>query len=261
MNTDAIEQSFKKSVTESVRLFPEGVGRYRVFTPFHFDDGDHFVIVLRKEETGRWVLTDEGNTYMHMSYAMDVSTLKSGTRNKIIEDALEKYRIQERKGRIVAELENSTNPGNVFYNFVQCLISINNVSYLSRERVVSTFMEDFRNFMSETIDAERIIFDYFDKKNDPSGKYHVDCRINGTPRPLHVYGIFNDSKCQDATIFISQFQRKNWDSNFTSLGIFEDQEKINRRVLARFTDFCDRQFSSLATNQDKIVDFLRNRAG
>ena len=34
--------------------------------------------------------------------------------------------------------------GNVFYNYIQALIKITDVSYLSRERVKSTFWEDFK---------------------------------------------------------------------------------------------------------------------
>jgi hypothetical protein len=35
------------------------------------------------------------------------------------------------------------------------------------------------------------------------------------------------------------------------------QEKANRKVLARFTDVCEKQFSSLAANRDRIERFLK----
>ena len=78
MNIATVQDSFKTAVCDSVELFPEGVDRYRIFTPFHFDDGDHFVIALRKGNRGTWIITDEGHTYMHMSYHMDLSSLKGG---------------------------------------------------------------------------------------------------------------------------------------------------------------------------------------
>ena len=255
MNIDVIQDSFKSAVAGSVNLFPEGVNRYQIFTPFHFDDGDHFVIVLHKEHSGNWIITDEGHTYMHMSYHMDLSSLKQGPRNTIIEGALEKYGIEEKEGQILVRIDEPENAGNIFYNFIQCLISITDVSYLNRERVTSTFMEDFKQFIRETIDAERVKFDYCDKSHDPDGKYQVDCRINGMSRPVHIYAVGNDNKCRDTTISILQFQ--SWSLPFFALGIFADQEQINRKVLSRFTDVCDRQFSSLAANRDKIEGYLR----
>lgn len=255
MNTDVIQSSFKASVDDSVQLFPEGTDRYLVFTPFHFDDGDHFVIVLRKNHSGNWVITDEGHTYMHMSYYMDLSSLSSGNRNKIIESNLEKYNVQEEEGRLIAQISDIARAGDVLYYFIRCLISITDISYLSRERVTSTFMEDFKQFIGESVSPDRIEFNYRDKSRDRDGMYKVDCRVNGMERPLHIYAIGNNDKCRDTTIIILQFQK--WKVPFFSIGIFEDQEIINRKVLSRFTDFCDRQFSSLGANRDKIGNFIK----
>ena len=48
-------------VAAGIHLVSEGIERYRVFTPFQLDDGDHLSIVLKKEG-GDWVLSDEGHT-------------------------------------------------------------------------------------------------------------------------------------------------------------------------------------------------------
>jgi hypothetical protein len=44
---------------------------------------------------------------------------------------------------------------------------------------------------------------------------------------------------------------------YQSLGIFEEQERIQRKVLAKFTDVCDKRFSSLEENKDRIKTHLR----
>lgn len=254
MNANEIEKSFKHAVSKSVTLFAEGVDRFKVFTPFHFDDGDHFVIVLRKGDGNRWVITDEGHTYMHLSYRMDVASLESGSRNKIIESALEKNGVRENGRQLVVELDAPENAGNIFYNFIQCLINITDVTYLSRERVISTFMDDFRLFIKETVVPERLKFDYYYAERDSERKYPVDCFVNGIARPWHLHAINNDSKCRNVTVYIRQFQQ--WDVPFQTLAIFEDQESINRKVLSRFTDVCDRQFSNLTANKPKIEEIL-----
>ena len=74
------------------------------------------------------------------------------------------------------------------------------------------------------------------------------------PRPLFVEALPNDDKTRDSTITLLQFEK--WGSSFRSLAIFEDQEQINRKVLARFSDVCEKQFSSLVANRDRIKRFL-----
>ena len=58
----------------------------------------------------------------------------------------------------------------------------------------------------------------------------------------------------DATIALLQFEK--WGILFRSLAICEDQEAVNRKVLARFSDVCEKQFSSLTTNRGRIHRFL-----
>ena len=145
--------------------------------------------------------------------------------------------------------------GDALYSFVQGLLKISDVSYLSRERVLSTFMDDFRTVMSETVPEERRSFDWSDPEHDPQGMYTVDCRVNGVHRPLFVHALAGDGRTRDATIALLQFER--WEIPFRSLAIFEDQESISRKVLARFSDVCEKQFSSLTSNRERIARFLK----
>ena len=66
MTGERIEREFHEQVIEKIRLAAEGPNRFRVFTPFVFDDGDHLAVVLRKEDA-KWALSDEGHTYMHLA--------------------------------------------------------------------------------------------------------------------------------------------------------------------------------------------------
>jgi hypothetical protein len=190
---------------------------------------------------------------MHLTYDIDEKELLKGTRQKLIDNALAVYRAQDRAGEIVLPVHNNQF-GDALFSYIQALLKITDVSYLSRERVRSTFMDDFRTFISEKVPAQRYEFDWHDPNHDPQAKYTVDCRINRMHRPLFIYALPNDDHTRDATIAILQFEK--WNLTFNTLAIFEEQEEISRKVLARFTDVCQKEFSSLTGAKDRIVRFL-----
>lgn len=253
MSIDTIEQQFHEKVSAKVRLAAEGMDRFRVLTPFLFEDGDHLAIVL-KREGAQWVLSDEAHTYMHLTYDIDEKDLQRGARQKVISNALSTFRIEDRDGELTLAIPEERY-GDALYSFVQALLKITDVSYLTRERVRSTFMEDFRTLLSAAVPEARRSFDWHDQQHDPQGMYSVDCRINGLQRPLFVHALPSDGRTRDATIALLQFEK--WNLSFRSLAIFEDQESINRKVLARFSDVNEKQFSSLTANQERIERFLQ----
>jgi len=253
MSIETIERQFHETVSAKIRLAPEGVSRYRVLTPFLFEDGDHLAIVL-KQEGDRWLLSDEAHTYMHLTYDLDEKDLNRGTRQKIIANALSTFHIEDREGELRLDVAEDRY-GDALYSFIQGLLKITDITYLSRERVRSTFIEDFHSLMRETVPEDRVSFDWYDRERDPQRMYAVDCLINGMARPLLVFALPSDDKTRDATIALLQFER--WGMPLRSLAIFEDQEAVNRKVLARFSDVCEKQFSTLTGNRERITRFLQ----
>jgi hypothetical protein len=87
------------------------------------------------------------------------------------------------------------------------------------------------------------------------GLYSVDCRIDiPAEDPILIYAPHSDDKVKNATIGLHQCER--WGAPHRGVGVFENEEDINRKSLARFSDVCDKQFSNLATNKERLSKYL-----
>ncbi len=255
MNLEAVQNEFRSKVCAQVSLKAEGVNRFRVLTPFRFEDGDHFGIVLRRQPGGEWIFTDEASTLMHLSYWMDDQDIREGNRDELIQGSLAVFSVEDRDGELVIPVSDGQF-GDALFSFVQALTKVTDISFLSRERVGSTFMEDFRDFIDSNVPEDRRVFDWTEPNLDPKGNYAVDCRINRSDPPLFVYALPSENKVKDATISLLKFE--NWSVPCRSLGIFEEQTAINGHTLARFTDVCEKTFSSLdGENERRVRDYLK----
>lgn len=54
-----------KNICDTFEIESDGTDRFVVHTPFSFDDGDGFVVILKKTPEG-WVFTDDGHTFFHL---------------------------------------------------------------------------------------------------------------------------------------------------------------------------------------------------
>lgn len=257
MDVQVLSETVQGAIGRQVLVEPEGNDRYIVTTPFIRDDGDHFNIVIRgTSDQSKWIVSDEGETLMHLSYWMDYASLKKGTRQQVIERVLGQYGVQNQEGELRLET-NYKELSSAIFTFLQALTRVNDVTYLSRESVRATFMDDFREFMRKSVPAERLTFDYHHPQFDRRAVYSVDAVVNHRNIPLYVFAIGGNERCRDVTINLHMY--KQWDIKYQSIAIFEDQQAISRDVLARFSDVADKQFSSLVSSEAQIGSYLKER--
>ena len=148
MVSQDIIQAFKESACGEINLARSGINRYLVDVPFMFTDGDHYVVILRQEGTG-WVLSDEGHTFMHLSYDLREMEFEQGNRRKKIDEVLLQYQVGDRDGELVLKIPEGRY-GDALFTFIQAITRITDVSFLDRETVKNTFREDdFNGLISE----------------------------------------------------------------------------------------------------------------
>jgi hypothetical protein len=259
METSEIQRNFRHKVCEEIEIETEDIDKFRIFSPFTFRDGDHFSIVLRKENDS-WLLSDEGSTYMHLSIlGVPEKSLQFGTRKEIVLSTLEDFGVEDRQGELIIRIKDEEY-GDALYRFAQALLKISDLTYLSKKLQKNRFLKDFKDLIIEAVPKERCEFDWYDKERDPKGKYVVDCRVNNIERPLTIFALQTDSKIRDATITIYQFQT--WNIPFFPIGIFKDMEESGKKATAKFADVCEKLYSNIEEeeNRGRIIEYIREMA-
>jgi len=225
------------------------VDRYVIYTPFTFDDGDHYVCILEKRDGG-WFLTDEGHTFMHMSY--DMPDFLTGTRERVIQDTLGVHGIECRDG-VLSLLTSEELVGHSVFSFIQAISKILNVTKFTRDVVRSAFSEDFAEMMTSLSGSSEIDFQWHDKEHDRECLYPVDCRIEGANRPWLIFAVTSTDKCRAATI--SCLKMEQFVPEARSIAVFEDQTSVNSKAVAQLTDAVWKPFSSLG-GRGRIANYF-----
>ncbi len=252
---ETIEASFRSRLGSRIRLKARGVDRYLVLTPL----SSRMAIISRSWPRG---CTTSGTSPMRAIRSCTLATswrtleLSRATRRDVIEHAVDWFGISNVDGVLMMPVA-SPDAGDALFTFTQGLLRISDVTLLQSDRARSAFMEDLFALLRETIPEERRTFNWHDPVHDKRATYTVDCRANGLPVPLFIYGVPGDDKARDVTINLNVFKR--WGVRNSSLVVFQNQETIGPRILAKLSDVCDKQFSSLTDNEDLIRSNLRER--
>jgi len=256
MVSQDIIRAFKESACGEISLTSSGLDRYIVEVPFTFEDGDHYVVMLRQEGE-KWILSDEGHTLMHLSYELRDREYEVGNRRKIIDEVLTSYQIKNRDGELVLPIPPGRY-GDALFTFVQAITRVSDMTFLDRETVKSTFREDFNKLVSDKaseVGIKNIYFSYTHPVHDIQRNYPIDVRLNGvTSKQVLMFGVGNDDQCQSATVILLQWEK--WKEQFHSIAVFRNQREINRDYLARLSDVMGKQLQNLETARERLTKEL-----
>ena len=193
-------------------------------------------------------LSDRGHTLMHVSYEHDVELFYEGARASLREQIVRESGIEEDGGIFSIETPPDQVAGALF-RFGQALTKIHDLTFLSRERVTSTFYEDLRGLVFTILDEEGVETDYIPPEVPDANHYPVDYRFEGKDgRSVFLYGIPGRDKARLTTIMLSHFLLHR--VPFESVIVFADQQDIPRLDLARLTNVAGTAVASLEAEDD-----------
>lgn len=244
---ETLQKQLCEALCKDVRIEPHG-SLWAIDSPFYFPDGDAYQVYLEENKTGGLRLSDKGNLLMRISYEMNVDTLFKGSRHTLRRQILADAGMQEKDGEVFLDTT-AEELSEAIFAFGQGMTRLHDMLFLNRSRVASVFHEDLWNALRDILGDEKIRRDYNVEEITESDLYLVDFYFEGKgSRPVYLFGIHNPAKARLATISLEHFHRQNLE--FDNLLVFQDQEKMPRKDLARLLNAGGETVSSLDASED-----------
>ena len=249
-----LERRISSTLNEGFRVRQKGVDRFEVITPFTFDDGDTLPIVLSRREGDLWEISDEGRTFMHLSY-YDIN-MNSDIRRRVLSKILSSHFMEgEDEGVLKMPQVASENLTDAIYTFTQGLIKASDFTFWRKEISWSFFMEEFRLLIKEVAADYPVEMDYHDEEKDPGRTYPIDCSLLlRNKRRINLFAVGTEMKAKNSTITIMHYERLK--APFTNCILFEHEESMGRKTLIQLSDVADKTFSSLGVARERLPIFL-----
>jgi len=247
--TGELERLLRAALCAEVELVPRN-GVLAVSTPLAFPDGDSLPIYLRPLSTGGIEFTDLGKSLMRLSYEADPSSLREGTRGRVLGQVLGELGLEDRDGEFVLGVPGN-DIGQAVFRFSQALTRINDISFLNRVNVESTFYEDLLKDLQSIAGDHRIVQNYVVPTVEKAADYPVDYYIEGGRLPLYVFGVPSNDKARLATIVLQHLLRHG--HQFEATVVFKNADDLSRRDVNRLVNVAN----DIVTTSDSLDDLAR----
>ena len=223
----------KKSICRQFDLEEICQNESLVHTDKYFDDGDELHIVLKEDNEGKFLLTDEGHTLMWLSYEDFKLT---PIRKSILDGIVSQNRVNLDEGRITASATSTEEVGEALSAMVQALIQVADMRRLSHNNVVSTFLEDIKEAYKNSSLSDRC--EFRKKIEVTKGDFiEPDIFINGST-PVLVYGVNNSERAKET--FINLLFVRDSGSNYRTVVIIGDDADISKKERDRLINAANR---------------------
>ncbi|MFA5273008.1 MAG: DUF1828 domain-containing protein [Candidatus Peribacter sp.] len=251
MDAETLRNLLASGFKEHVRIKVRRPNLFQVFVPFYHPDGDMLEIFIESWDKG-FRVQDMGKTMMRLSYEFEMNT---ANKKKMLREILSNYQVLEDNSNFYLNVSTPEELYPSVMHLITVILKVSDLSYLKRETVRSLFYEYFDSFVQNQVKPKlSIAKNYappFDHEKNYVAPYAVLERVQ---KPIVIFPILNDDKCEESTIILQQYEIKGFEN--ASVAVFENQEDISRKPLARFSDVVGKQFSSFRGNESKIEKYI-----
>ena len=238
LDANTLQKLLYQQFREVVMVHQRAEGELMVDTQFRFPDGDTFPIHLSECRDGdrRLRLSDEGDTFMRISYEHDVDSFFKGTRGVLLEHILTEGGVEWERGALTVRTSQERLTEAIF-RFGQTLTRVYDLTLstcTSRPAAASTFYGNLFDLLCLCAGSENVQRNYSpDVPNAES--YLVDYRIDSAKaEPLFVFGVDDLDKVRLTTVKLAHLRRHK--VIFVPIAIFKNQSEIPAEDLSRLVD-------------------------
>ncbi len=256
MNINTIQKKFIDSVLLNFDISPYGKDRFYISTSFYLDDGDEMVVVL-KNDSNRWVFSDEGHTFMYLSYRMDSDSIYEGKRGEVISRVLTMFDIEERDGELILDVSHGRY-GEALHCFIQAIQKISNVIYWIPYKVYSTFKDDIGAKLYQTIDESRVRPNWYHPTLDSNKTFKVDYCINGLDCPVFIYALNTPTSIYQAGMSLGWFKDRGVE--FFPFGILEDAKSVKSKPFRQMEYICKNYEVGIDAGTSAIYEYVKDNS-
>lgn len=250
MNASELQTELCHALCGIVSVREAATNLWRVDTPWTFPDGDSYVLYVSLSPTGGLRISDQGLTFMRMSYDGELSRFREGTRGTLLGQIVADAGLAEDDGEFFLDLPREQLAIGVL-RMGQALTRLHDLTFLNRTRGENTFYEDLRQRLIDLVGKEKLSENYIIKNLANAENYPVDFFISGGSTPLYLFGVPNRDKARLATIVLQHLIASHL--NFESMVIFRNTQDMPRKDMDRLMNAANDMIAS----PDAVDDFER----
>ena len=196
--------------------------RYLVQSPFQFEDGDGYPIVVERH-AGGWRVTDLGGTASHLAVDdVDVTPVRLEMLVDIAEGSGFKF-----DNLVLSRVQAESPTEFDIADVVQAIAQLSALRFISRERVRRLYREDVARFIEEHVPQE-----FRDMRwrppNDSKGLYSTEALLRPSgpdQRPTTLFAVGNAEQAERTAVSVLMHQR--WELDVSPLVVY-DRRMANR---------------------------------